>query len=97
MTAGGGSRLSDAQAEKWTFIRNRGRRRYILVTGVLGYGLPTALICPVVMQLTGAPGPLWGRLVIALLMFPLGGITFGRLMWSINERRYQEWSVSRRS
>ena len=87
------SGASAARAARWAAIRKRGRRRYILLTGVLAYGLPTALLWSVLMKLTGAAGPFGGLLAIALVIFPLGGIAFGRRMWSINERRYQEWSA----
>ena len=65
------------------------------MTGVLGWGLPTALISTATMQLIGAPGPFLGRLAIAVVVFLLGGIVFGAWMWSIRERRYHEWSGSR--
>lgn len=32
-----GSGASDARAARWAAIRKRGRRRYILLTGVLAY------------------------------------------------------------
>jgi len=88
--------LSDAQAARWASIREGGRRRYIVLTGVFGWGLLTALLSTVAGQLTGAPGPFPGRLAIALVMFPLSGILWGALMWSLGERRYLEWSVKSR-
>ena len=91
-----GPDLSDADAARWAAIRQRGRRRYIVVSGVLGWGVPTAILTTTFMQLVGGvPGPFLGRLALGLVTFPLGGIWFGAWMWSVNERRYLEWSRTR--
>ena len=92
MRLGRGSYLSDAQAARWASIRARGRSRFIVVYGLGIFGICGALIHSVITQFTGAPGPFWGRLAIALLVSPLFGIGFARSMWSINERWYHAWS-----
>ena len=87
----------DKQAQKWAAIRQRGRRRFILRTGVLGWGVPAALVFTAIGWTFGAPGPLLGRLAIALVLFPLTGIWFGARMWVESERRYLESSQTDRS
>jgi hypothetical protein len=78
------------QLAKWQSVRQQGRRRYIFLHGVLGWGVPTALLSTVIGSLLGAPGPVLGRLAIALVAFSLTGIWFGARMWSDGERRYLE-------
>jgi hypothetical protein len=84
--------MSDAHAAKWSGIRTRGRRRYILVSGVLGCGVPAAISSAIVDKfLFEAPGPFVGRLAISLVMLSLGSAWFGKMMWAEGERRYAEW------
>ena len=84
--------MSDREASTWDAVRARGRRRYILMSGVLGWGLPMAFGVVLGEELLlDRPGPFLGRLAISLVMFLLGGFWFGRKMWADNERRYVEW------
>ena len=84
--------MSDREASTWSAVRARGRRRYILMTGIVGFSLPAAFISPFVKQLVfDNPGPLFWRLAISLAIAPLAGFWFGRKMWTDNERRYVEW------
>jgi hypothetical protein len=86
--------MSDAEAARWALIKEGGRRRYLVVTGVLRWALPVAFISTVIEQLIGVHGPFVGRLAIALVASTIFGIVFGAAMWSMGERRYQEWRVA---
>lgn len=78
----------------WESIRRGGRRRYILLRGVLGWGWPVALLSTIISQVIwSAPGPFVGRLGLALLVFSFGGIAFGAFMWARGERRCHELDV----
>ena len=81
---------------RWTSIRERGRRRYILVTGVLGFALPVLLIRIVVNYLMETPEP-FPRLAISAVIAPVCGSFLGALMWSQNEREYHKWIAGTRS
>jgi hypothetical protein len=84
--------MSDREASRWRAVRERGRRRYILMIGIIGMSLPVAFISPFLAELLfDAPGPLLGRLALWLALSPLGGFWFGRKMWTDHERRYAEW------
>jgi hypothetical protein len=57
------------------------RKAFILRHGVLEWGLTTGVVYAVVMHLTSGPDSnlaLW--LAVSLVVFPLGGILWGRLM-----------------
>jgi len=84
--------MTEREASAWSAVKARGRQRYILMTGILGWGLLMAFGVTLVTELfTDPPGPLWGRLALALAIYPFGGFWFGQRMWSDNERRYVEW------
>jgi hypothetical protein len=85
------TRLTDTQAARWEKARDGGRRRYVIVEGVLRFGVCCAVLSAVVHYLLGSPGPLWGRLALNLVMAPIFGFWFGDRMWIANERRYAEW------
>lgn len=90
-----GTHRDDTRFTKWASVRTRGRLRYILVTGVLGFALPVGVISELVDHWMGAPGPFWGRLGISLLLVPITGYFFGAVMWHFNERQYQRRSADR--
>jgi hypothetical protein len=84
--------MSDAEATKWSEIRARGRRRFILIRGVLGWGVLTAILLSIVGHVfLQGPAPFLGRLAISLALFPVGGIYVGTHSWSAGERRYFAW------
>ena len=88
--------MSDVQAAKWAEIRTRGRRRYILMNGVLGWGVPMAVTLTIFKKfLFEAPGPFLGRLSLTLVAYSIGGVWFGKKMWADSERRYAEWRRSK--
>jgi hypothetical protein len=80
--------MSDAEAGRWAAIRQRGRDRYVLMNGVLGWGAPTGLATTIITHWLGSPGPFLGRAAVALVVFSLGGVFYGRMTWSLHEQRY---------
>jgi hypothetical protein len=85
-----------AQIARWEKNRAMGRRDFILRRGVLGWGVPAALITIVYKvvqeqgfvttpQLTAA---LRTAIIVALVVFPLCGWIFGRWLWTAGEARY---------
>ena len=62
------------------------RSQYVLRFGVLGWGIPTAILFALIQSYRlGSDGFLF-QLIPALIIFPLSGILFGRLMWWLMER-----------
>lgn len=64
-----------------------GRNRFVLLVGVLGWGVPTAILFVVLQCLQEGWDSFLVQLVIALIIFPLGGLAWGLLMWKMMERR----------
>ena len=66
--------------------RDGGHLRYVLLRGVIGWGMPTALLHSFLMSLW-AKVPFLDSLPAALVGFGVGGIAFGEFMWRIDRRK----------
>lgn len=72
--------MSNSESDKWAKFSKLGRTQYVLRYGVLGWGIPTAIMFSVIQSYRfGWDGFLF-QLVPALIMFPIGGIFFGRYL-----------------
>jgi len=74
--------------EKWEKIRSKGKKRFIWVNGGLGWGVSTAVIWSIIMELYQPSTEIWIRPLIALMIFPIGGVAFGHLTWNYSEKKY---------
>jgi len=83
-------RMTQQQAERWARTRQKGRKRFVWVHGVLGWGLPMAITCPVLLAVFQGWERLPLNLPIALVLFPIGGYWFGAWMWRFGEQKYQQ-------
>jgi hypothetical protein len=61
------------------------RKRFIMVYGVLSWGLLTAIAWSLVTSKLNMAEFL-GVLPIALVVFPIGGYFFGAFMWAFTQR-----------
>ncbi|MBD9470967.1 hypothetical protein [Pseudoxanthomonas sp. PXM01] len=77
----------EASLARWQKIRDQGPLRFILLRGVLGWGVPTALLwCGLMTVFTEREFvPL---LIAALIGFPVCGLIWGGAMWFIAERKF---------
>ncbi|WP_394696075.1 hypothetical protein [Pseudoxanthomonas japonensis] len=86
--------MNDAKQEaaraRWQKIREQAPLRFIVVRGMLGWGLITAVLwCGLMMVFTEREFlPL---LTAALIGFPVGGLIWGGAMWFMAEK-YRERS-----
>jgi hypothetical protein len=71
--------------ERWAKTRQMGRSRYVLWTGVVGWGVTTGVVWALSMAMKEGWSLLPIFLTFALIAFPAGGYFFGRLMWKWNE------------
>ncbi|WP_025025801.1 hypothetical protein [Caldalkalibacillus mannanilyticus] len=82
----------------WAEIQKRGKINFILTNGVIGWGIPTAILVFLFTQFLefGLNFSLYfsnewvGDLLINLIVFPIGGIFFGWLLWRSVEKKNQE-------
>jgi hypothetical protein len=75
-----------SDSEKRAKFSKLSRSQYVLRFGVFGWGIPTAILFALIQSYRlGSDGFLF-QLIPALIIFPLGGILFGRIMWWMMER-----------
>ncbi|MBT3136341.1 hypothetical protein KL866_14790 [Alteromonas sp. ALT199] len=80
--------------EKWAKTREKGKQRFVLVNGVLGWGVPTAIFWAVLMEFIEPSENIWVRPTIALFIFPIAGIAFGHLTWNKSEKAYEKHAIN---
>jgi len=81
--------------EEWAPLRARGRRWFLLRYGVVGRGLPLALLCAVAIEVSlGGAFPealrsqaFLGRFALALAVFSLSGCLTANAAWNLYERK----------
>ena len=82
-----GSRAN--QLAKWQEIRERGFWRFVLLRGVLTWGLGTALLYCLIMWLV-SDQDIRLLLPISLVIFPIVGIFWGAFVWWFAERKFKQ-------
>jgi magnesium-transporting ATPase (P-type) len=84
--------LSEQQKEKLSRILAKGNWRYVILYGVVMWGVMTAILFRVLMiYWKGNEEPFWGQFlsaetVFALIIFPIVGIGFGLAMWKVMQK-----------
>lgn len=73
---------------KWAVIRARGSRRFIFLAGVLGWGLPVAILWAALTSQMASVEEFVSFLIPAIVLFPIGGYVWGLLMWKWLELRF---------
>jgi hypothetical protein len=83
--------MSAEQWDRWRVIRERGERAYILRYGVVYWGVSMAVLFSLAPILNIEFDHLWWfKVLLAWVLFPLGGYYYGRWMWKFMEQKYRE-------
>ncbi len=77
--------------KNWELLRQKGKKRFILITGVLSYGVPMFVVMTFLVNRDQGHLPPEVRIGILLVIWLLGGAAFGWVMWKLNEGRYQKF------
>jgi ABC-type multidrug transport system permease subunit len=93
----GGSEMKKQQREKWEKVRARGKKRFVFFNGIIGWGLPTAFLYTSAMTYMDQGAlefndAFYRLLLIAIVLFPIGGVVFGLWVWNWSERAYHKAS-----
>ncbi|MDD2708158.1 MAG: hypothetical protein PHV34_09125 [Verrucomicrobiae bacterium] len=80
--------------EKWRKLRGKGKWNFILIYGVLLWGIGSALLFSLIFPLglgwIGERVSFMPVFVGSVILFPLGGITWGYFVWMFNEKAYKK-------
>lgn len=90
---GPGQKTNTAVAKRmttWATTRKNGKWHFVLVRGVLGFGLPVFLGTSCVPVLRHRVQPTLQYFVPQILIFALSGILFGILIWHFSERQFRK-------
>lgn len=89
--------MRGVSSEEWEKVRDGGRIRYAFLTGVVGRGVPIAVVLMVVFlalegrsfstELLQDPW-VWGRFLLAAALFSVGGVISAFTRWRAMEQRY---------
>lgn len=85
--------MTKKQADRWAKTSARGPWAYILISGVLGWGVPTGIVFAIFMSFSQDRSFL-GELKFSLPMFMVGGIFSGTLMWALTESDYRIYQAN---
>ncbi|MCP8616008.1 hypothetical protein [Salirhabdus salicampi] len=82
---------------RWRKTRQKGMKQFILIHGVLGWGVPTGILFMFIQHHwtngSGTPIDLSNtplKTIFVLIIFMLAGTLFGRVMWDVNEKHYHK-------
>lgn len=85
----------DQRFQYWEQTRTQGPWRFILLHGVLVWGLRSALLFAVVWILFSGEVPQGVPkvviLAVSMTLFPVGGVVLGQILWWASEKSYQAW------
>lgn len=73
--------MTDSDVHKAAQQTMLGRRQFVLRYGVLGWGLPTAFLFCLIQGFFYGREAFVAQLIPAFILFPIGGIFFGRYLW----------------
>lgn len=79
--------MKPEQIEKWREIRGKGMLRYVLVGGVLSYGLAMFVVMTFVVNRDKLSTSFIG---ISAIAWSIGGAFFGLAMWFVQERQFRK-------
>lgn len=78
--------MKPEQIEAWKSERDKGMFRYVLIRGVLSYGLAMFVAMTFIAHRDELSPSFVGLSAVA---WTFGGALFGVLMWYVQERRYR--------
>lgn len=85
--------MTQHKSEKLKALVAKGKWPYVLKHGVLGWGLPTAILWSAIMHFIDRI-PFTESIFIALILFPAGGVLWGVFMWFFISREFNKMHKS---
>ena len=82
------------QLKKWEERRKLGRTKFILIYGIVYWGIPVGII--MVLFNGWRFGFSVPRIVTACITWPIAGVVYGFFMWHMMEKKYQQFLATNR-
>ncbi len=82
--------LNAKDVEKWEKTRSIGFLKFIVIHGAVSWGLLSGLFYFLITRLFQPATPVLKNLIISLVIFPVGGLFWGMMMWYMGEKRYKK-------
>ena len=86
--------MKDDQFKAWGLTRAKGKLKFLLINGVLSYGLPM-FIMMAFMNKPFADGFTSKAAIVHCIVWPIAGLLFGFIMWLVSEYKYKKELASR--
>ena len=83
--------------QAWAKVRKLGRNRYIMINGMLMYGVPLFVVMSFIVNQPFAQGFTYVSVAIHLGFWLFIGQVFGLITWFINEKRFLKETNNRES
>ena len=78
--------------KRWESTRQQGKLKFILLSGVLAWGMPMFFVMTfVVNRPSDHREQPWWLILVSAVIWAVGGACFGFTMWTISEKRYQKY------
>lgn len=84
--------MKQKEFDAWTKVREKGRMRYVLTTG-LSWGAMMFVVMTFFVHKIKTDNPV--AIALSAVIWALGGLFFGFAMWFTLERRYKKAARSR--
>ncbi|MDZ7656004.1 MAG: hypothetical protein U0997_08660 [Sulfurimicrobium sp.] len=87
--------MNDRHFQKWQKMRAKGKGRFILIRGLLAWGLPMFMIMTFVANKPASGQMSPGMIALNAFIWAIAGLVFGYFTWAVSERAYQKVLQSR--
>ena len=84
------------QLKKWEVTRQQGKKKFLLQTGILFWGVPMFVIMTFFVHLPGEKPLTGGIIAFSAVVFIITGACYGWAVWSISEKKYQRFLADRK-
>lgn len=81
--------------KKWEISRAKGKKKFILVSGVLSWGIPMFAVMTFFVNRRQDDVLSPGMILISAIIWLFAGALFGWVMWTASERKYQKYLTNR--
>jgi len=83
------SNLNATKIARLQKLISKGKRYVVIVYGVLGWGIPTALLATLI-QTYPSFSAFIDKISLALILYPISGLAFGLILWMRINNQYNK-------